>query len=225
MRISELSAAADVPIPTIKFYLREGLLLPGRRRATNLADYDQSHVRRLRLIRALVEVGDLPLSSVGRVIGAVEDPSLSMHDALGVALRAIAPTPPADDDPSVAEARAEIDDFLAGLGWQVSADAPGRGQLAVALATLRRMEWPSAEPNLFLRYARVAEQLAVWEVQRTTPAESTRAEIVERVVVGAVVFDAVVSALRRLAQEHRSALRFGAATSERAVLSAKPERT
>jgi DNA-binding transcriptional MerR regulator len=216
VRISELSAAAGVPIPTIKFYLREGLLLPGRRRATNQADYDESHVRRLRLIRALVEVGDLPLSSVRRAIVAVDDPSLSMHDALGVALRAIAPTPPAADDPSVAEARAEIDDFLEGLQWQVSADAPGRGQLAIALATLRRLEWPSAGPSLFLRYARVAEQLAVREVQRTTPAESTRAEIMERVVVGAVVFDAVVSALRRLAQEHRSALRFAVPARERA---------
>ncbi|WP_346281659.1 MerR family DNA-binding transcriptional regulator, partial [Pseudonocardia sp.] len=31
MRMAELSARTGVPIPTIKFYLREGLLPPGER--------------------------------------------------------------------------------------------------------------------------------------------------------------------------------------------------
>jgi DNA-binding transcriptional MerR regulator len=208
VRISELSESTGVPVPTIKFYLREGLLPPGRRRAANQAEYDEAHVRRLRLIRALVEVGDFPLAAARKVLAAVDDSSLPMHDALGVALRAIAPSARPSDDPALAEARAEIDDFIEGLGWQVSADAPGRDQLAVALATLRRLGWPSSDPELFLRYARAAERLAVPEVERTTPPEASRAEIMERVVIGAVVFDTVMSALRRLAQEHRSSQRF-----------------
>ncbi len=209
MRISELSRASGVPIPTIKFYLRERLLAAGRRVATNQADYDQGHLRRLRLIRALAEVGGLPLATVRRVLEAVGDPSLPMHEALGIARRALAPEPGEQHDPAVAEARAEVDWFLEELAWQVSPDAPGRDELAVALATLRRVGWPDAGTRLFTHYARAADRLAAREVERTTPTGATRAETMERVVIGTVVFDAVLSALRGLAQEHHSAARLG----------------
>lgn len=215
MRISELGNATGVPVPTIKFYLREGILPPGRRIATNQADYGEDHVRRLRLIRALAEVGGLALATVREVLGAVDDPSLPMHDALGIAHRALAPDLGEQDDPAVAEARAEVDRFLDELGWEVSPDAPGRDELAVALATLRRLGWPDADTRLFTRYADVADRLAAREVERTTPGGATRAEMMERVVIGTVVFDAVVSALRRLAQERRSAARFAAPKARR----------
>ena len=76
MRISDLSHATGVPVPTIKFYLREGILPFGRGIATNQAEYGEDHVRRLRLIRALAEVGGLPLATVRDVLGAVDDPKL-----------------------------------------------------------------------------------------------------------------------------------------------------
>jgi DNA-binding transcriptional MerR regulator len=207
MRISELSRATGVPVPTIKFYLREAILAPGRRTAANQAEYDESHVHRLRLIRALAEVGELPLATVREVLRAVDDPGVPMHDALGIAHRALAPHLGDGDDPTVGQARAEVDAFLERLGWEVSPDAPGRTELAVALATLRRLGWPNADTRLFEHYARAADRLASREVERTTPTGATRAEMMERVVVGTVVFDAVLCALRRLAQEHRSAVR------------------
>lgn len=222
MRISELSRASGVPIPTIKFYLRERLLPAGRRVATNQADYGQGHVRRLRLIRALAEVGGLPLATVRRVLGAVDDPSLPMHEALGIARRALAPEPAEQHDPAVAEARAEVDRFLEDLAWQVSPDAPGRDELAVALATLRRVGWPDADTRLFTHYARTADRLAAREVQRTTPAGATRAETMERVVIGTVVFDGVILALRRLAQEHHSAARLGEPKGRSRTARARP---
>jgi DNA-binding transcriptional MerR regulator len=209
MRISELSNVTGVPVPTIKFYLREAILAPGRRIATNQAEYDESHVRRLRLIRALAEVGGLPLATVRDVLRAVDDPDLPMHEALGIAHRALAPELAEQDAPAVAEARKEVDRFLDRLGWKVSPDAPARDELAVALATLRRLGWPNADTRLFEHYARAADRLAAREVERTTPAGATRSEMMERVVIGTVVFNAVLSALRRLAQEHRSAARLG----------------
>jgi DNA-binding transcriptional MerR regulator len=209
MRISELSHVTGVPVPTIKFYLREAILAPGRRIATNQAEYDESHVRRLRLIRALAEVGGLPLATVRDVLRAVDDPDLPMHEALGIAHRALAPELAEQDAPAVAEARKEVDRFLDRLGWKVSPDAPARDELAVALATLRRLGWPDADTRLFEHYARAADRLAAREVERTTPAGATRSEMMERVVTGTVVFNAVLSALRRLAQEHRSAARLG----------------
>jgi DNA-binding transcriptional MerR regulator len=208
LRISELSAASGVPIPTIKFYLRERLLPPGRPVAANQADYGEDHLRRLRLIRALAEVGGLPLATVRKALEAVDDQRLPMHEALGIAHRALAPDPGTTHDPGVLEAREEVDRFLGELGWQVSRDAPGRHELAVALATLRRLGWPEASVRSFERYAEVADRLAVAEVRTTTPGGASRVETMERVVIGTVVFEAVLSALRRLAHEHHSAARF-----------------
>jgi hypothetical protein len=45
MRISELSKASGVSIPTIKFYLREGLLPQGRLVAANQANYEEDRHR------------------------------------------------------------------------------------------------------------------------------------------------------------------------------------
>ena len=42
--MGELSRRSGVPIPTIKFYLREGLLPPGVATAANQADYDEEHL-------------------------------------------------------------------------------------------------------------------------------------------------------------------------------------
>jgi DNA-binding transcriptional MerR regulator len=49
MRLSDLSAASGVPVATVKYYLREGLLPPGRLTAATSAQYDDSHLQRLRL--------------------------------------------------------------------------------------------------------------------------------------------------------------------------------
>lgn len=208
MKISELSRASGVPIPTIKFYLREGLLPQGRLVAPNQAEYHEEHLRRLRLIRALAEVGGIPLATVREVLQAVDDPDLPMHEALGIAHQALGPDLGQSEDPAVAEAQAEVDRFLEELGWDVSPGSPGRRELAVALATLRRLGWPNADTRLFTRYARAADRLAAAEVQRSTPSGATRSETMERVVIGTVVFEAVLSALRRLAQERHSATRF-----------------
>jgi DNA-binding transcriptional MerR regulator len=212
VKISELSQASGVSIPTIKFYVREGLLPAGRLIVQNQAEYEEDHVRRLRLIRALVEVGDLPLATVRRVLDAVDDPDLPIHEALGTAQRALSPDPGAQEGPAVDDARVEVDRLLDELGWLVAPDSPGRHELAVALSTLRRLGWPNANARLFTRYAKAADRLASLEVQRTTPPGSTRTETMERVVIGTVVFEAVFAALRRLAHERHSAVRFGPPT-------------
>lgn len=49
-----------MPVATIKYYLREALLPQGKRAAVNQASYQQQHLHRLRPIRVLLEVADLP---------------------------------------------------------------------------------------------------------------------------------------------------------------------
>ena len=206
MRIAELSGDSGVSVPTIKYYLREGLLQPGTRTGPNQADYGEEHVHRLRLIRALADVGNLPIATIRHVIEAIEDPALPMHDVLGVAHRALGPDLDVVISGEMRSAREDVDRFVDELGWLVGDDSPARQELAHALATLRRLGW-DVDAHVFDRYARLADRLASWELKRT-PASSDREETVEAVVVGTVVFESVLVALRRLAQENHSATRF-----------------
>lgn len=51
MKISELSAATATPVDTIRYYEREGLLLPAARAGNNYRHYEAGHVARLAFIR------------------------------------------------------------------------------------------------------------------------------------------------------------------------------
>ncbi|HSH23558.1 MAG TPA: MerR family transcriptional regulator [Acidimicrobiales bacterium] len=211
MKISALSTSTGVPVPTIKYYLREGLLEPGRQTAPNQADYGDAHAHRLRLIRVLIEVGGLGVASVRAVLDAIADAELPVHDLLGVAHQVLGPPPdhgPAPRD--VAEARAEVDAFLVEQGWRIDAVHPARRALADALVALRRLG-RDVGVEVFRPYAEVADRLAAQELRTVPPA--SRADAVEAVVVGTVVFEAALMALRRLAQAHHSALRFSGPTS------------
>ena len=83
MRMAELSRRSGMSVATIKYYLREGLLHPGRRTSVNQAVYDHDHLQRLGLIRALTAVAGLPLSTVRKVVDAVST-SVTDIDAMAV---------------------------------------------------------------------------------------------------------------------------------------------
>lgn len=201
MRISELAERTGVPLATIKYYLREGLLPPGRATAPNQADYDATHARRLQLIRVLRDVGGASIDAIRGVVEAIDDPGRSLHETLGAAHRAVSPAAPAQAPPP--EAREVVDALLDRLGWRVAADAPARAEVAEAVAGLRRLGHDVGADDL-LRYAWAIEPIAREEVAGV-PRVGARDEAVEYLVVGTVVYETVLSALRRLAQEHHSA--------------------
>ena len=89
MKISELSAATDVPVATLKYYLREGLLPPGEALSRTSAAYGDAHVERVRLIRALTSGGGLSLATTRQVLEVIGDPGTSRVDVLGAAQRAL----------------------------------------------------------------------------------------------------------------------------------------
>jgi DNA-binding transcriptional MerR regulator len=144
-----------VPIATIKYYLREGLLPRGEPTAPNQAHYGEPHLHRLRLIRALREVGGLGIEPIRDVVTALDDPDRSLHEVLGAAHRA--------------------------LGREV-------------------------DTEVFRHHAEAVEPLAALEVDSVRGA-SSRAEAVETLVVGTVVFERALVALRRLVHEHHSSRR------------------
>ena len=68
MLVSELAERADVPLATVKYYLREGLLPVGENTGPRRAEYDERHLRRLRVLRLLREVGEVPVTSLRQIV-------------------------------------------------------------------------------------------------------------------------------------------------------------
>src|ERR1041384_6672744 len=99
MRVGELSKRSGVPVPTIKYYLREGLLPAGVLTSPNQAHYDDEHLRRLRLVRALMEVGGLSIATVREVLTAVDTRDESLHNKLGAVQEAISQPSQVELDP------------------------------------------------------------------------------------------------------------------------------
>lgn len=202
-----MSRTTGVPVPTVKYYLREGLLPVGTPTAPNQAEYGEEHTRRLRLIRVLREVGELGIAQVKKVLEAIDAEEISLHQVLGQAHHALGPTqklPVVSDD--LRKAKKDIDRFIKELGWRVSPDAPARWTLAESLLALRRL-CGAEGPEIFTPYAEVADRIGAAELS-ARPEGASRTETVEWMVIGTVVYEAALNALRRLAQEHHSALQF-----------------
>ncbi|HET9185973.1 MAG TPA: MerR family transcriptional regulator [Solirubrobacterales bacterium] len=72
LRMRELAAASGVPAPTIKHYLREGLLPEPVKTSRNMAYYPREFVERIRLIKRLQEERFMPLKAIKNVLD--EDP-------------------------------------------------------------------------------------------------------------------------------------------------------
>lgn len=68
MKVSELSRRTGVRVPLIKYYLREGMLHPGRATASNQADHGEDHVHRLRLIRTLIGARGLSAGATKEIL-------------------------------------------------------------------------------------------------------------------------------------------------------------
>ena len=216
MRLSELSDRSGLSAATIKFYLRERLLPPGASTSQpKRADYGESHVRRLRLIQVLTDVGMLPLAAVRAVLAAVDDSDISIHEVLGIAHSALSlrRRNGVAANGELERARLDVDDYVLRLGWQVDAvQAPARDALAEALAALRHLGW-DCDAEIFTPYADIANRLAARELA-TIPLDAPREQAVEAAVIGTAVFEAAMLALRRLAHSHHSAIRFPTAGNE-----------
>lgn len=204
MRIAELSERSGVAVPTIKYYLREGLLPPGESIRANQARYDEQHVQRLRLIRVLLDIGRLSVASIRELFAGLDKPNPNLHHALGRALKSA----PCDEPPptgDVAVADAEVGDLLKRRGWQVGDGNPARRQVAEAVAALRRLG-NHQQVELIDEYAAAVERIAELDLRLVASADPETA--VHQAVVGTILGDALIVGLRRLAQESRSASLF-----------------
>ena len=211
VRVSGLSTATGVSVATLKYYLREGLLHGGAATAVNQAQYEESHVRRVKLIRALIELGRLSIAEVREVLVAVDDESQSLHDAFGAAQDAMAPDPSSDSEWFDA-ALASVDAFLARNDLYVRPESPLRTMLAETLVWLTEFGWglPGivVDAAVFDTLVPGLKEQAEFEIS-SVPPDADRTAQVEFTVVGTMVFEVAAAAIRRMALEDASAKRFG----------------
>lgn len=203
MRIAELSRTTGVPIATIKYYRREGLLPPGERTSPNQAQYADVHVRRLRLVRALIEVGGLSVAAVRDVLEAVDSPEQPVHHILGTVQQGMARP---SEEPLPDDVIAQVEAFIDRQAWRVKPENPGIRTLAAVVATMRRLGGDFED--VLDVYAHACRQIADAEIGYVSRVDGLE-EMIERMVVGSVFGEVALSAIRQLAQEDASARRLG----------------
>ncbi|WP_406426055.1 MerR family transcriptional regulator [Streptomyces sp. NBC_01589] len=194
-------------MPTIKFYVREGLLPAGQLTSPNQASYDSGHERRLKLIRALLDVGGLSLAAIGDVLHTIDDPAQPVHNVLGVAAKRITALEGSEPGPELEDAREEVAELLVRRGWRAAAHSPAGETLAEVLVALRRAGH-GGFVELLDDYAAAAEPVARADLDYVGR-RVAREDLVESVVVGTVLGEAMFSALRRLAHVDASARAYG----------------
>ncbi|WP_189332464.1 MerR family transcriptional regulator [Actinoplanes ianthinogenes] len=205
MRISDLSRQSGVPVATIKFYLREQLLPPGEATGRNQATYFEEHLRRLQLIKVFTTIGQLDLTSVRRLLTAIDDESLpvtGLYETLNRVRVTTGDLTP-DEGPAVATARQDVDRLIAGAGWRVRPDAATRSQLAIVLAAMRRLDC-DASLSFFDDYVVAADRLARKEVSRLPLDGVQRAAALAR----GLLLEEAFAAIHRLAVEHHAERHF-----------------
>jgi DNA-binding transcriptional MerR regulator len=205
LRISELARKAGMPIPTVKFYLREGLLPPGTPTARNQARYDESHLERLRVIRAMTTVGGLEIGAVRDLLAVLEDPGVTLstvYESIEEVRVAALPYPVGFG--GVDSARADIESLADSLGWDDEATRSGRESLVQVLATLRLLGC-DADAKFFLPFARAAVSVVDAEMSLV---DSSAPDAQASAMVRSVLFDALMSLMVRTARQHQVATRF-----------------
>ncbi|MEU6947897.1 MerR family transcriptional regulator [Streptomyces sp. NPDC046316] len=217
MKISELSRRSGVSIPAIKYYLRDGLLPPGRATAANQASYGEDHLHRLRLIRVLIGVRKLPVNSVREILGAITEEG-DLHQILGIVTEArpAALKKKQEQEAEAAERETEgVADarrLVSEMGWDVAnhtAAIHTLGEVLDALSGLGSdIDWQTLLP-----YAELADRTSELDIKQMHGTVGLL-EQAERAVLVSVLLEPALLALRRLAQEDKSARVFSGHADE-----------
>lgn len=216
MYVSELAAAADVPVATVKYYLRAGLLPPGVVVGPRRAEYDGSHLRRLKILRMLREVGGIPVATLQQVMDALDDTERRPHEVLCLVADALTHTSP-DLTPDESS-RVMVDGALGEANWSgVRPDAAARLQLE-ALVRLLTSEGPlSVDPAALAFYVHLTDALCRAEIEFIGDA-GTGSGTLEDMLAGEAMFGQVLALLRRMGHEHYHAVGQHVAVDESEVV-------
>lgn len=192
MQIGELVAASGVPLATIKYYIREGMLPAGETDGARRATYDEEHLGRLRLIRALLTVAELPLSRIKAVLDLLDHGETDTGTVLRKAIGAIG-------DPSITEG-APTPRASEAIGSFVPGYAPLEPAMSMLEKSLDGIDAAgfAVSPERLRLYSQAMLTIAESEVE-AIPAEPH--EAIRYTVLGTVVVEPLLVAMRRLAQQ------------------------
>jgi hypothetical protein len=171
----------------------------------NQRDYGQAHLRRLSLIRALIDVGGLSVATAQDVLRAVDTPELPPAAVFEAAQRAVSQTELYSGEGS-SMARERVDALIRAQGWSVSETNPGRTAAANVIDTFVVLGHPELL-RLVEDYATGALRVARADLAAVAQQPDLSA-MAETVVAGTVLGDALFAALRRIAQEHVTSEQF-----------------
>jgi DNA-binding transcriptional MerR regulator len=205
--MAELSRSSGVPTATIKYYMREGLLPGGEATAPNQARYGEQHLERLSLIRALREAAGLPVATIARVLTAMDDRQRgTTPEHLTIAVSELSePLVVAEEDAEDFErATGELAQLLGGLGWDVDPDSPGRNDAVRSLVDIHRyLPGLVSDPSELRPYAIAVRNLANTEIPDDFDPSLQPARALRYSVLGTVLFEPLITALRKLAHVDR----------------------
>ncbi|MDI9972745.1 MerR family transcriptional regulator [Rhodococcus sp. IEGM 1307] len=195
MRVSELVARTGIPLATVKYYLREGLLMPGEATSATQARYGEKHVERLGLVKALAGAG-LPIPRIREILRLVDHPDGSLFEVLGEAIAQLPPYLDAsvDDGDEFPRARAVLDR----LGQVYDPRYVAVGQLERALEGLEEAGIPMTDERLDA-YGRHVRGIAEIDIG-LMPTESAE-DAIRYAVLGTAIYEPVIAAMRRLAHQ------------------------
>lgn len=209
MKISELAEASGESIPTIKFYIREGLLQPGDTTSRTRADYGEVHVKRLALIRTLQAELGMTVDTIGEVIRAAEQGGGAMLAAgLENARRARHGARKRKDEvvsPELGRAWKLITKMEKQLGWEIHPDDMMVDDVAEAVATILRVMPDARIEDSLVQYAQAMKAIADEEIPDSFNPEGDPVESMRYAVLGTYLFEPLILSLRRLAHGQRTA--------------------
>ena len=203
MKLAELSERSGVATATIKYYLRERLLPAGRRISATQAEYDEDHLRRLRLVRAMIQVGGMPVATAREVLSAVDDESLDHNVRLGAACGPSPTTRRCRRLTSRRRRRPERPPTHCWSGWAGPRTGVGRHVPRVRRAARRdrrmsRLGYPCDLTDL-LPFGEAAGRLSHTEMDLIETYETQDGQL-EAAVALTVLYEPVLLSLRRLAE-------------------------
>jgi DNA-binding transcriptional MerR regulator len=206
VRVSELAEQAGVSIASVKYYIRERMLAAGDPAGPRRATYDSSHVQRIHLIKALTGPAGLSVSQAKAILQIIDAPESSLIDRLASATTVLADAAGADVDANESYPRAE--QVVGWLGEPYRAEPPAAALLESALQAVEAAGF-QLHKDQFAIYGEHILAIAASEIANvpTDPAEA-----VQYAVLGTVLFEPVLAAIRRLGQQSLAKRRNGRQT-------------
>jgi DNA-binding transcriptional MerR regulator len=227
MKLSELAKASGAPVPTIKFYIREGLLPKGESVSSTRAHYTDSHLRRLEIISILKDELGMSVEKIGEVLraaeqggerllavgmasarqsrhGARKSPGLARNETRRVETSRAQKRTPSGASEHHARACGLLEKTARQLGWQLTPGDPIALDVTDALATILRVMPDSRIEDSLSDYARAMKSIADQEIPDSFDPRGSPWQSLRYAVLGTYLFEPLLLALRRLAHAERT---------------------